>query len=315
MATSTVFTESWLVGPKSTQFYTRTYLPATTPKAAIVFLHGFAEHVGRYSHFHPLLHDHGIAVFTLDQRGFGKTALEEEHKSKDSAYGKTSWTEQMEDIDWAIKHAKQTFAVPTFLMGHSMGGAEALGFASQGEKSTHYPTITSLSGVIATSPLIHQAKPAPKLLRWAGGKASAFVPHKLIPAHVEPGALSHDPTVGEAYLKDPLVKTMGSLRGLHDMLSQGEALLETRHKAWPANLPVLLIHGTEDKVTSHKATQAFHDKIAAAQKKIVLFEGCFHELQNETDDVPEKLLAEVVAFIEAHLPGERPPAGDERAKM
>ena len=118
------YTEAWLSGPQDTNFYTRTYAPppSTPSKAALVFLHGFAEHVGRYTHFHPLLAERGITVFTYDQRGFGLTAQDTEgNKSKGSAYGKTSWKDQMKDIDWAISHVKDTLkGLPIFLMGHSM---------------------------------------------------------------------------------------------------------------------------------------------------------------------------------------------------
>ncbi|KAG5645409.1 hypothetical protein DXG03_006233 [Asterophora parasitica] len=306
MSSSTNFTESWIAGPQSTQFYTRTYTPENTPRAAVVFVHGFAEHIGRYSHFHPLLRQHDIAVFAFDQRGFGKTALDTEgNKSKESAYGKTSWAEQMVDIAWAVEHVTKTFSgVPTFLMGHSMGGAETLGFVTQGEKYKHSAAVSSLAGVIATSPLILQTKPAPKLLRWVGGKASTVLPHKLIPADVIPGDLSHDAAVNDAYMKDPLVKHFGSLRGLHDMLSNGEALLANLYQNWPKSLPV----------TSWKASQAFFDKIPALDKRIQLFQGGFHELQNEPNGVKEQLVADVVAFIEAHLQGNTH-TPDERSKM
>lgn len=116
------YTEAWLEGPSKTQFYTRTYTPADgQAKAVIVFIHGFAEHVGRYTHFHPLIAQRGIAVFALDQRGFGLTAQDVEKRSKGSAYGKTNWKDQMGDIAWAVGHAKEAFkGLPVFLMGHSM---------------------------------------------------------------------------------------------------------------------------------------------------------------------------------------------------
>jgi len=120
---ASMYTEAWLSGPQSTQFYTRIYKPPIAhPKAVIVFIHGFSDHIGRYTHFHPLFNESGIAVFTFDQRGFGKSAQDQEgHKSKESAYGKTSWNEQMTDIEWAVQHAKKEFPeVPVFLMGHSM---------------------------------------------------------------------------------------------------------------------------------------------------------------------------------------------------
>ncbi|CAA7258986.1 unnamed protein product [Cyclocybe aegerita] len=303
MSTSQL-TEAWLEGPQSTKFYTRTYTPSSSaPKAALVFVHGFAEHIARYSHFHPLLAEKGVAVFAYDQRGFGQTAQDSKgNKSKTSAYGKTSWKEQMADIEWALEHVKKSFeGVPLFLMGHSMGGAEALGFATQGEKSPHALALKSVCGVISTSPLVEQTTPASKILRFVGGKLSALLPSFLIPAPVNPQDLSHDKEVGAAYLKDPLVREQGSLKGIHDMLSKGETLLQSAYAHWPKELPVLLIHGTEDKVTSHKASQSFHDKIDAVKKKIVLMTDGFHELHNEPDAM-HKVLDEVVAFIEDHLP-------------
>ncbi|KAF8886024.1 Alpha/Beta hydrolase protein [Infundibulicybe gibba] len=300
--------ESWLVGPSSTRFFTRTYTPESEPpKAVIVFVHGFAEHSGRYTHFHPLLVAHGFAIFAFDQRGFGRTALDpvqssedaESGRSKSSSYGKTSWADQMRDIAWAVGVAKEKFPdTPVFLMGHSMGGGEALGFPTQGDKSTS----PALSGVIATSPLIHQTKPASKLLRWIGGIVSLLAPYALIPAGVVPADLSHDAKVGDAYMKDPLVKQSGSLRGIHDMLTQAEALLETHFTKWPENLPLLLIHGTEDKIASHPATQAFYIKVSAKSKKFASFPDGYHELQNESHGIQEKLVDEIVAFVEAHLP-------------
>lgn len=121
---SAAYTEAWLSGPAATQFYTRTYLPpaGTAPRAVVVAVHGFAEHIGRYAHFHPRVAARGIAVFAFDQRGFGLTGQDTTGKrSKDSAYGKTSWREQMGDVAWALGHAGTAFAgVPVFLYGHSM---------------------------------------------------------------------------------------------------------------------------------------------------------------------------------------------------
>lgn len=97
--------------------------------------------------------------------------------------------------------------------------------------------MTDLAGVISTSPLILQAKPAAKAARWIGGKASLLAPWITIPSDVKGQVLttflanmdgsrltvfsqnlSHDKTVGEEYAKDPMVKQIGSLRGVSDML-------------------------------------------------------------------------------------------------
>jgi alpha-beta hydrolase superfamily lysophospholipase len=115
-------TPAWLTGPSSTSFYTVTYAPASSaPKGVLLFIHGFVEHVGRYDHVFRAWTARGFGVFTYDQRGFGRTALDEKHKSKDSKYGKTNMDAQLEDVRWAVEEAKKKWPdVPMFLMGHSM---------------------------------------------------------------------------------------------------------------------------------------------------------------------------------------------------
>lgn len=120
--TTSPFIDAWLTGPGDVRFYTRTYTPSDTPVAVLVFAHGAAEHCGRYTHFHGSLStDHAIAVFAYDQRGFGRTALDAQNRTPGAMYGKTTWTNQLEDLEWAIKTAQNAFdGVPIFLMGCSM---------------------------------------------------------------------------------------------------------------------------------------------------------------------------------------------------
>ena len=119
-ASTPAYTERWLPGYDGTQFYTRTY-SAASPRAVLLFVHGFAEHIARYEWAHGVYASKGITVVTYDQRGFGRTALDKEHKSKESAYGKTSWHDQFSDIEHWLKHVKKEHPdLPLFLMGHSM---------------------------------------------------------------------------------------------------------------------------------------------------------------------------------------------------
>ncbi|THH14127.1 hypothetical protein EW146_g6166 [Bondarzewia mesenterica] len=144
------YVETWITGPLSTSFYTRLYTPPSAPpRGAIVFVHGYIEHIGRYEQVHGDWAARGFAVFAYDQRGFGRTALDAE-KSVASVYGQTGGTpERMMDVEWAVKYASRKFeGVPLFLMGHSMvcpvhllhgSGAEiwiASGLSTQGRR--HY---------------------------------------------------------------------------------------------------------------------------------------------------------------------------------
>lgn len=127
MSTHTTYTELWLEGPLATSIYTRFYKPPpmVTTRAVLIFAHGYLEHVGRYGYpeAHAKWASCGVAVLTFDQRGFGRTALDTEHRSPGSAYGRTGGAnERMSDLEWAVKLARSTFGedVPLFLMGHSM---------------------------------------------------------------------------------------------------------------------------------------------------------------------------------------------------
>jgi acylglycerol lipase len=115
------FTETWLPGPKSLSFYTRTYHPPSgSPSGVVVFIHGFTEHVARYEYVHKRWADRGFVVFTFDQRGFGRTALDPK-KTPGSVYGRTGDVDQIADIVWALRVAQEANpTVPLFLMGHSM---------------------------------------------------------------------------------------------------------------------------------------------------------------------------------------------------
>ena len=118
-----------------------------------------------------------------------------------------------------------SFLEISFSQYYLQGGAEALGFACQEHASE---PLKCLSGVIATSPLIRQAHPAPKIQRFAAGIVSNIVPTLLLPAEVKAEDLSHDPAVYEAYKADPLIRMKGSLKGLHDMLNKVTSLLPLR---------------------------------------------------------------------------------------
>ena len=105
----------------------------TQPKAVIVFVHGFAEHMGRYRNIFKLFVDRGYEINGFDQRGFGRTSYESENRSK--MHGRTTWADQLSDVERMIRLARKRAdarwgkdKVPLFLMGHSMGGGISLAF-------------------------------------------------------------------------------------------------------------------------------------------------------------------------------------------
>ena len=135
--------ESFLPGPSAT-FYTRTYHPpAPTPiRAAVLFVHGFADHVARHAE-HAAWARRGVVLFAYDLRGFGRTALrvgadgdgkegtgkgkkgkregkKGKGKRKEETYGRTDARRAEADLAWWVAYVTRRWAgVPVFLMGYS----------------------------------------------------------------------------------------------------------------------------------------------------------------------------------------------------
>ncbi|KAI1782479.1 lysophospholipase [Ganoderma leucocontextum] len=293
-------TETWLPSSDGTEVYTRIYA-ASNPHAVILFMHSFSGHCVHYEWMHGVYAAREITVFAFDQRSFGWTALDAEAKTGQTLYGKTSWPQQLADIEWWIKHVKDRHPnLPVFLMGHSMGSALALAFATRASAPPTKETVASLSGIVASSPFILRVTPTVRHVRFFGWLLSLVLPNYVVHTPINPSNLSHDSTKNEANARDPRIVHKGSLRCLNDMLSGGEQLLWKENKHWPQNLPLLIIHGTADRVTSYKGSEEFFYKIKADDKEFKPFQDGFHELAYEPDGVKEKFTDECISWILKH---------------
>ncbi|KAJ7209285.1 Alpha/Beta hydrolase protein [Mycena pura] len=298
---SPAYTESWRTGPEGTEFYTRLY-KAPDPLAILVFVHGAAEHCGRYTEMHTkLAAEHRISVFAFDLRGFGRTAADTEHKSPDSAYGRTWWPEQLDDLEWAILEANQELgeALPLFTMGTSQGGGVVVGLHCDPARANN-PAVKTVHGVIGGSTTVVLAKPLSGPLKWIFRQLVRVSPWMVYPIRNKTEELSRNPESGKAYNEDPLIRTPGSLKGLYYMLEEGGMLLASRYANWPKDLPVLFLHGDADPIVSYSSTKALFDKLPATDKKFIAYKGGYHELHFEPDGIKEKSMKNLVEFIHSH---------------
>ncbi|GAA5978380.1 hypothetical protein JCM11641_004672 [Rhodosporidiobolus odoratus] len=292
-----------LQGPQGTKFYTKTWSPpAGVPVLAqVLFVHGFVEHIQRYDHCFPRFADKGIAVFAYDQRGFGQTAFYTPKHSQ----GVTSWPLQLGDVEHWLKHARQLNpGVPLFIYGHSMGGGLSLAYPT---RTPALPLVNQLAGVISSSPLLRQAKAvrAPGLVVKAGSLLGKLSGALTLKAAVKPEDCTRDPEAAATYAKDPLCKQVGTFRGVGDMLLGGESLMTSGYRNWPSSLPLLIVHGTGDKVTDHLSSEEFVEKIkkeaGAKDATYEPFEGFYHEMHNEPGDDKWKEQDCIINWILAHL--------------
>ncbi|TFK87681.1 hypothetical protein K466DRAFT_599286 [Polyporus arcularius HHB13444] len=121
--------------------------------------------------------------------------------------------------------------------------------------------------------------------------------------HVHPGAHAVRALLAavEPIVNDPLRKPHGTTRELLDMGPQSAELLEEGYKRWPKDLPLLMTWGTVDEVNCFKSGVAFFNKLDLKDKKLVEYEGAYHDLLHEVDDIPDKVTEEYISWIESHL--------------
>jgi alpha-beta hydrolase superfamily lysophospholipase len=250
------------------------WLPTAEPKAVVCLVHGLGEHAGRYAHVAQALNQDGFAVLGFDERGHGKTP--------GTRGVSPQFDRSLDDIRLLLEEAATRFssaagAVPRFLYGHSMGGNLVLNYALRRKPD--------IAGVIATSPFLRAGfkPPAAKLL--AGKVLYRLAPNTVMPSGLELAALARDPAVLDAYTKDPLVHDRMSARLALDLVQQGEWALAHAGEFPP--IPLLLVHGGCDRLTSAPATQEFAGKVKAAGHPnctLKIWPDCYHETHNE----PEK---------------------------
>jgi alpha-beta hydrolase superfamily lysophospholipase len=227
-----------------------------------MLVHGHGEHVARYDHVAAALTEKGYAMLGFDLRGHGKSGGPRGHTP--------SYAAMMDDIASFSRQADQRYAgLPRFLYGHSLGGNLVLNYALRRKPDLH--------GVIATGPWLKLAFDPPAsqvtLARLMNGIAPGFVQHSKLDTR----GLSHDQLVVDTYNNDPLVHDKISPRLFVSIYESGLWALE--HAAeFP--LPLLLMHGAADPITSARASQEFAQK-AGSKVTLKIWDGLYHEIHNE----------------------------------
>ncbi|HEY6072724.1 MAG TPA: lysophospholipase [Anaerolineales bacterium] len=254
--------------------------PNQKPRAVVCLVHGLGEHIGRYEHVAKALTWPGYAIFGFDQRGHGRSGGPRGHTP--------SYETLMQDIDDLLARARQRYLrLPLFLYGHSMGGNEVINYGLRRKPD--------LAGVIATSPYLRLAFPLPPARERLARIADRIAPGLTQRSGLETAALSHDPRVIDAYIHDPLVHDKITPRLFTGLRDSGEwAIAHARE--FP--LPLLLMHGSADRLTSPDASREFAHA-GGSHITLQIWDGCYHELHNEADQ--EEVFKLMVIWMDARL--------------
>jgi acylglycerol lipase len=277
-ASATTHIDGRLAGRANDTTYWQAWLPSDQPRAILVIAHGALEHSGRYAHVAERLGGAGVATYAIDHRGHGHS---------DGRCGAIDRMGRLVgDLDRLVTLASERHpGCSVFLLGHSMGSVVALEHTL-----AHQDKLAGL--VLSGSAIDVSAVPAAQF--WIAKLLSEVVPGLGL-VHVDSSEVSRDPAVVRAYDTDPLVHR-GKLpaRMLAEVLSSARGLpARVAH----LRLPLLILHGTDDRLAAAAGARTVHDAAAGEDKTLKLYDGLYHEVLNE----PEKdaVIADVIAWLQA----------------
>jgi len=274
--------EGRFTGASGGESYWQAWLP-DEPKAVVLLAHGVSEHSGRYVHVAKRLNDAGYAVYAIDHHGHGRSA------GTKGNVGRMSWV--VEDLHTLRKQVGEKHpGLPLFVLGHSLGGLIALDYVTTKGQA-------GLSGLVLSGAAVDPAVGS-RLERLVAPLVSKLGPNLQI---VDLGIdnISRDQAVVSAYRNDPLVYT-GKVRartGAESLTAIGR--VAERMKS--LTLPVLVLHGGDDKLAAPSGGKLVYDSVASADKTHKVYDGLFHEIFNEPEQ--DAVLDDVVTWLDRHTGG------------
>jgi acylglycerol lipase len=262
------------------RIFTRHWEPDGEPKASLVICHGVNSHGGQYVAAGEEFASRGYAVTALDLRGRGK--------SDGERFYIESIDEYVADVSVAIEHARGKHPhLPLYLLGHSAGGVTSTTYALDHQDR--------IDGLICESFAFRVFPPnfALKLLEGA----SHVLPHAHV-LRLKMEDFSRDPEWVAQLNADPL--TLDEVQPVATVAAFARAGERFEREFGKITLPVLILHGTEDKATRPDGSEQFFNETGSSDKTLKIYEGYYHDLL--ADLGKEQVFEDIDGWISERLP-------------
>ncbi|MEQ1763585.1 MAG: lysophospholipase [Pyrinomonadaceae bacterium] len=274
--------ESSFEGVGGLKIATRAWQPEGSPRAVMILVHGFNAHSGYMTWPGEQFSSNGFATYALDLRGRGKSEGERFYVEEFSDY--------LTDVNKLVDIARgENPGLPIYVLGHSAGGVIASSYVFEHQDE--------IAGLVCESFAFDVG--LPHLVQLALQGLSHLTPHLHV-FSLNNADFSRDPAAVEKMNTDPLIaKESQPAETASEMLKAAERLKENMPKF---TVPVLIIHGTEDKATRPAGSQYFYDNAGSTDKTLKLYEGHFHDLLADVDK--EIVMSDILAWLDARIPKE-----------
>ncbi len=280
MATVTNVYEEKIDSTKGVKIFVRSWSPESQPRAVVVICHGVNSHSGQYTWVGEQFAASGLAVYALDLRGRGRSDGERFYVEDVADY--------VSDVAATMTLATSRHpGLPVFLLGHSAGGVVSSVYVLENQ--------AAVAGFICESFAFQVPAPGFAL---AAIKGLSHIAPRLPVLKLKNEDFSRDPQAVEALNSDPL--TAHEVQPAITVAALVRADERLREEFPAITLPVLIMHGTDDRATVCQGSQFFFDTAGSRDKTLKLYEGHYHDLLNDVGK--EAVMADVKGWIDSHLP-------------
>ncbi|MBU2551343.1 MAG: lysophospholipase [Proteobacteria bacterium] len=256
-------------------------------RARIVMVHGYGEYCDRYAELTADLNARGFSCYLFDLRGHGRS---------DGARGTIRrWDEYLDDLARFIDRVREWSGhEPEVLFGHSLGGLIAASYALRREHAFRH--------LVLSAPFFGLAIPVPPAKLILAKIMSRVYPGLCLATEIDPFLLTHDRDICTLYRDDPLVHKVANARFLTEVLAAQADCLERADRLSAQGF--LLMYGTDDRLVSVEANEAFFAKVRIEDREIIPYEGMYHEIFNEIDR--SRVYDDLGRWLMARFGGDRP---------
>ncbi|MBK7951278.1 MAG: alpha/beta hydrolase [Deltaproteobacteria bacterium] len=262
--------------------YRYAWLPPA-PRRAMILVHGYAEHAGRYDAMATWFAARGFAVHAYDQAGHGRTRGPRGHVDR--------FERLLDELSRFVEQiAADHPGLPIALVGHSMGGLVVAATAVFRRPAVEWIV---LSGALLEMPTAGSFDRRLRLL--AARFLSAIAPRIGLSTGLDAAGLSRDPEVVRRYLEDPYVKDRMSARFAAGLAGMVERVASSADRV---ERPILVLHGGDDPICPVSGSRRFHaglDPAIANRSRLSVYPGLRHEIFNEPEH--EAIWREVLEWM------------------
>ncbi len=244
--------------------YWQAQSPVTTI-ASVIVVHGIGEHLGRYSALSEAFIASGLALYSYDQRGHGRSSGVRGHVDQ--------WDDYVADLNSMIQFVKQLEGdKPLFVFGHSMGALVALDCVLQSP--------TGITGLMINGIPLRPGAVANPTLIFIAKILSLIKPQHAMSLGLDLDGLSSKPEVAIQYASDPLVERQVTARWGISILKAIERL---RAQALNLKTPLMVSHGSLDSINLPVGSQELFGAAPVKDKVLKFYRNSRHEVHHDVD--------------------------------